>query len=58
MNTIPREEFLLKPLAVNYGEPVSPGNTVLQSPEWDKVFPNILAPLLSINIHESHLQSS
>lgn len=58
MNTIPREELLLKPLAFNYGEHVFPGNTVFQSPEWDKVFPNILSPLLSKNTHESHLQSS
>lgn len=58
MNKIQRENVLLKPLAVNCGEPVAPENTVLQSPEWNKVFPNILAPLLSINTHASHLRSS
>lgn len=58
MNKIQREKVLLKPLAVNYGEPVFPENAILQSPEWNEVFPNILAPLLSINTRESHLQSS
>jgi len=58
MNKIQRKKMLLKPLAVNYGEPVSPQNTVLQSPEWNKVFPSTLTPLLSINTHESHLNSS